>query len=173
MACGLVVVGADVGGQRELVTESGRILVPVRDAERETALYTAALGSLLTNPSKRRAMGRNARERICRHFRLDDMGSNMIRLLHRARALHAESATSRSCLKPGASPLSGNDYSRIQELAESLWSRGGCRYPAKIAKLLVSDNTMIRLLREWVLGRRWPWLLPLKDFIKERSRADR
>lgn len=177
MACGLVVVGADVGGQRELVTEECGILVPmgdVGDIGRETALYNAALGTLLSDPSRRRAMGRNARERICRHFRLDDMGSNMIRLLHKARALHAKSrADSLSNLKTGASPPTGNDYTRVQELAESLWSGGGSRYPAKITKLLLSDNTLIRPVREWVLGRRWPWLLPLKDFIKERAGADR
>lgn len=174
MACGLVVVGADVGGQRELVTEECGLLVPVGDTERETTLYNAALGTLLSDPSRRRAMGRNARERICRHFRLDDMGSNMIRLLHKARALHAKSrADSPSNLKTGASPPTGNDYTRVQELAESLWSGGGSRYPAKITKLLLSDNTLIRPVREWVLGRRWPWLLPLKDFIKERAGADR
>ncbi|GKT08087.1 glycosyltransferase family 4 protein [Desulforhabdus sp. TSK] len=174
MACGLVVVGADVGGQRELVTEECGILVPVGDTERETALYIAALETLLSDPSKRRAMGRNARERICRHFRLDDMGSNMTRLLHQARALHAErAADSHSNLKTGASLPTGNDYSRVQELAEKFWPRGrcgcSCGYPAKITKLLVSGNPLIRPVREWVLGRRWPWLLPLKDFIKERA----
>jgi glycosyltransferase involved in cell wall biosynthesis len=170
MACGLVVVGADVGGQRELVTEECGILVPVGDTERETALYTAAMGPLLTDPSRRRAMGRNARERICRHFRLDDMGSNMIHLLHKARALHEANqaffpASHGECT---ASLAAVRHYKRIQNLAEFVWKRDVNGYVAKFFEGILSDASAFSSLREWIIRQRWPWIVPLKDFIRER-----
>lgn len=170
MACGLVVVGAGVGGQRELVTEECGILVPVGDTEREVALYIAALGALLSDPSRRRAMGRNARERICRHFRLDDMGSNIIRLLHKARALHEANqaffpASHGECT---ASLAAVRHYKRIQNLAEFVWKRDVNGYVAKFLEGILSDASAFSFLREWIIRQRWPWIVPLKDFIRER-----
>ena len=82
MAMGLAIVGADVGGQAELVTPECGILVK-RDSS-EFTNYVQALQSLIANPQKRQEMGRCARERICAHYRLDQMGSRMVELFELA-----------------------------------------------------------------------------------------
>ena len=70
MAAGLPVVAAAVGGLLELV-DPGRtgVLVPVDDA---TAMADA-LESLITNPSRARAMGSAGRETIAQRYSFDRM----------------------------------------------------------------------------------------------------
>jgi glycosyltransferase involved in cell wall biosynthesis len=88
MACGVPVVGADVGGQRELVTpECGR-LIARGDEESEVEHYSEALVMLLANPSLRRRMGETSRRRVSEHFHLDQMGDRMAALLREAVCLH-------------------------------------------------------------------------------------
>ena len=50
MACGLAVLGADVGGQRELVIESCGLLLPRSDAAGEAHAYADVLADLTFNP---------------------------------------------------------------------------------------------------------------------------
>lgn len=84
MACGLAMVGADVGGQRELVIPECGVLLPRQEEDEEARAYAAALGELIRDPRKRAQMGRAARERILAHFRLDQMGEHMQTLIVRA-----------------------------------------------------------------------------------------
>jgi len=77
MACGLVVVGANVGGQEELVTpECGR-LVRFESDEQILKDFTEILEKLIGDPQSRLQMGINARERILSHFTLTQMGEKM------------------------------------------------------------------------------------------------
>lgn len=87
MAAGVVVVGADVGGQRELVTPECGVLIERADEHVETARYTSILSELLAAPERRRAMGEAGRERIRSGFTLDAMGERMTFLLERASTL--------------------------------------------------------------------------------------
>lgn len=89
MAEGVPVVAADVGGQRELVTADCGVLVPRADEEAEVQRYADAIGELLVNPERRRAMGEAGRARIRAHFTLDMMGERMQDLLERAQQLAA------------------------------------------------------------------------------------
>ena len=91
MAMGLVVVGADVGGQRELVTpECGILIQRPDDVASEVQCYVETLSALLDDPERRRALGAAARARVEQHFRLPDMGEAMVNaLLERAPVLHA------------------------------------------------------------------------------------
>jgi len=88
MSCGVAVLGADVGGQRELVTPECGVLLPRSDPNAEAQAYAAALRQLLGDPDRLKSMGRAGRERVSRHFRLENMGSRMIELLDRAREIH-------------------------------------------------------------------------------------
>lgn len=66
MACGLVPVAADVGGQRELVTpDVGMLIASVPE---ELGLYVSALTFLVKDPIRRRARGQAARARVEAHF---------------------------------------------------------------------------------------------------------
>ncbi|MCS7029751.1 MAG: glycosyltransferase family 4 protein, partial [Bacteroidia bacterium] len=83
MAMGVAVVGADVGGQRELVVPGSGVLIPRGPSEFDD--YVQALKFLLQNPEQRRAIGRQARERIIRHFSLDRMIQQVLELLSEAK----------------------------------------------------------------------------------------
>jgi glycosyltransferase involved in cell wall biosynthesis len=70
MAAELPCVGSDVGGVPELIAAgSTGLLVPPRDR----AALASALGRLADSPSLREDMGREARQRVCRHFNEQDM----------------------------------------------------------------------------------------------------
>lgn len=84
MAAGVPVVGADVGGQRELVTPDCGVLVRRGDQATEVRRYADVLGELLSNPERRHAMGAAGQARVRAHFTLDQMGERMVALLQRA-----------------------------------------------------------------------------------------
>lgn len=90
MAMKLAIVGADVGGQSELVTPECGVLVQRGEFEEEVARYTGVLRALLSDPYTLKQMGEAARARVEAHFRLSKMGEKMTyELLERAPALHA------------------------------------------------------------------------------------
>jgi glycosyltransferase involved in cell wall biosynthesis len=89
MSSGLPVVGADVGGQRELVTTECGILLPRRSEEEEAREYAEVLAKLLADPGLRVEMGKAGRERVCSDFRLEDMGEKMNSFLEEAMRSHA------------------------------------------------------------------------------------
>ena len=95
LACGLPVVGADVGGQRELVTSECGVLVSPSstihkrtDTAVEACQYAAILAELLSDLHRRTALGQAGRQRIGARFRLEQMGERMVTLLQEARDLH-------------------------------------------------------------------------------------
>jgi glycosyltransferase involved in cell wall biosynthesis len=81
MACGLAVVGADVGGQKELVTPDCGLLLPRGDFASEVRAYAAALACLLEDPAAMRRLGETARQRVETHFPLPAMGARLAGLL--------------------------------------------------------------------------------------------
>lgn len=83
LAAGVPVVGADVGGQRELVTPDCGVLVQRADPDTEVERYADALEDLLRDSDRRRAMGAAGQTRVRTHFRLDEMGERMHALLRR------------------------------------------------------------------------------------------
>jgi glycosyltransferase involved in cell wall biosynthesis len=81
MAMAVVPVGADVGGQRELVTpECGVLIEPGVESATVTA-YASALAMLLTSPEKCQSLGQASRERVHSMFRIEQMGERMVALL--------------------------------------------------------------------------------------------
>ncbi|MCE5230188.1 glycosyltransferase family 4 protein [bacterium] len=81
MAMEVAVLGADVGGQRELVTPDCGILIARSDEAAEIREYAGRLAWLVGHPDVRRAMARRGRERVERHFTLDQMGARIDGLL--------------------------------------------------------------------------------------------
>ncbi len=104
MAMGLAIVGADVGGQKELVTPECGFLIQRGSVEDEVHRYAAVLTDLLARPEARRTMGFAARERIMQHFTLPQMGERMVDLLQRAQQRHI------SCPKPEVSLGLSREY---------------------------------------------------------------
>jgi len=87
MACGLAVLGADVGGQKELVTPECGSLLPRGAEEEEIERYAAALTEWLGDPQKVRQMGLASRQRVERHFTLEQMGDCIEGMLNEAQRL--------------------------------------------------------------------------------------
>jgi glycosyltransferase involved in cell wall biosynthesis len=88
MACGLPVVGADVGGQRELVTPECGVLLERCDEETQAQQYARILGELLRDPERRQTMGQAGRIRVSQHFTIEQMGEQIVTLLKQAKQLH-------------------------------------------------------------------------------------
>ncbi|HEX5049759.1 MAG TPA: glycosyltransferase family 4 protein [Gammaproteobacteria bacterium] len=77
MAYGVAPVVTDCGGSPELVLDGEcGLVVPVRDS----AALARALGGLRADPAQRRRLGAAARERIARHFRIEDTISRTLAL---------------------------------------------------------------------------------------------
>lgn len=122
MATGLAIVGADVGGQKELVTPECGVLLPRSSEAEEAAAYAEHLAMLLRDPAEARARGENGRRRIELGFTPERMAERLEAIFSRAAELHAahprELATTAF-----ASELAcrGVEYIRSFSLAETLW----------------------------------------------------
>jgi glycosyltransferase involved in cell wall biosynthesis len=81
MACRLAIVGADVGGQRELVTSDCGALLPRSSEAGESAAYAEAISVLFGDPTRLCAMGGASRSRIEAHCPLELMGNRIAGLL--------------------------------------------------------------------------------------------
>jgi glycosyltransferase involved in cell wall biosynthesis len=91
MACGVAVVGADVGGQRELVTPDCGILLTPADPNTEAERYAAAIGALFADPARRADMGTRARQRVESSFQLHQMAERLLSLFEEATRLASTS----------------------------------------------------------------------------------
>lgn len=88
MASGLAIVGADVGGQRELVTSDCGCLIPRSSQAAEITDYSRVLSELVRQKELTARMGLNARERVEQHFPMRHLGERMEELLRLVCARH-------------------------------------------------------------------------------------
>jgi glycosyltransferase involved in cell wall biosynthesis len=105
MACGLAIVGADVGGQRELVTPECGVLIERGSEDAEASRYAQALGDLLSAPAHCASLGRNACARVRASFKLASMGRQMDQLLAEARRRHVTDPRGRVSIESGQSAV--------------------------------------------------------------------
>lgn len=122
MAMGLAVVGADVGGQAELVTPECGVLLPRSDEDTEVARYADALEGLLRDPERRRRIARASRARVEADFRLDQMVDRLIDLFERAR--ERASAAPRPALPTALArewAAQAVEHLRVERTADVLW----------------------------------------------------
>ncbi len=122
MAMELAVVGADVGGQRELVIPECGVLLKRGEAEAER--YAALLAALIPDPSRCREMGRKGRARIEQEFSLQRMGDRMVELFDLALKLRGDQP--RQPVSRGlATELATRavEFQRMEREFDALWSR--------------------------------------------------
>ena len=98
MSCGLPVVGADVGGQGELVTPECGILLPGVTQDQQPAAYAEVLGELIEDKVRRLRMGVAGRERVNRGFTLFHMGECISNILLEVNQLKREGKLDKSSL---------------------------------------------------------------------------
>ncbi len=134
MSCAVPVVGADVGGQRELVTPECGFLIARSDEQTEAEQYAAILANLLRNPEQRLAMGQAGRARVLSHFRLDEMVDNMLSLVGEAQATAAARPV------PVPTPAMGKacaanavEITRLAGVVLDLWSQRRTAPPPALA----------------------------------------
>ncbi len=182
MASGLAIVGANVGGQKELLTPECGVLIECGEEEKEVEEYAEVLARLLRNSECRQKMGQAARRRVEKHFRLEKMGDQMHSFFHEA--LHLLHTAPPSLPPPGlahACATQAIEYTRLSNVADGLWRE---RERAQAGPLgfhpylldPYSDSwrtlayfTLRRLFLPYyraALDRNMKWLLPLKDRLK-------
>jgi glycosyltransferase involved in cell wall biosynthesis len=122
MAMGVIPVGADVGGQAELVTPDCGILIKPQPKDGQPASYAGELSRLLSDGGRTAAMKARARERVAGHFQLRRMGGAML-------ALFEEAAVRNRALPVmpigAAEAYAGEivEQFRLSELADGLWAK--------------------------------------------------
>jgi glycosyltransferase involved in cell wall biosynthesis len=122
MASGLAIIGADVGGQIEVVTPETGVLIPRSDETTEAAAYASHLASVIRDRAKREAMGQAGRARIVEHFPLDAMGARMDQLIRDAMRNAGEGSrgviSARTAREVAARAV---EFVRVHDLADHLW----------------------------------------------------
>jgi glycosyltransferase involved in cell wall biosynthesis/GT2 family glycosyltransferase len=123
MASGVVVVGADVGGQRELVTPDCGFLLDREACPDEPSAYADYLVKLLDDPDLLAQLAQKSISRVRANFRLDHMGERMDQLL--------TGAVAQKKIDPGVmvdrklgleSATAAMEYGRMEGLTSQLWS---------------------------------------------------
>jgi glycosyltransferase involved in cell wall biosynthesis len=122
MAMGVIPVGADVGGQAELVTPDCGILIESLPKERQPAKYAGELLRLLSDAGRMAAMKMRAQARVKEHFPLRRMGEAML-------SLFGEAGVKNEALPVMpigvAESYAGEiiEQFRLADLAEGLWAK--------------------------------------------------
>ena len=188
MACGLAVVGSDVGGQHELVTPECGFLLPLADLETEIRKYSTALEKLIIDTRLRKEMGIHSRERIVNKFDINFMGDRVNSLLQNM---------IKSCQHSNSSILSYDigllfaqqavDNTRLERFSDGLWFNLS-KYQQTIEQLekqakinfyeIPPASTMTYLyfaIRQafykpflWINRQRFINVVKIKDYIKKR-----
>ena len=123
LACGLPVVGADVGGQRELVTPECGVLIGRGSEEDEARQYATILAQLLAEPEQRQSMGQQGRQRIQEHFRLEQMTDTVLAAYEAARQEREASTAPVPGLGLGlACATQAVEYLRVTTVTDWLWT---------------------------------------------------
>jgi glycosyltransferase involved in cell wall biosynthesis len=132
MASGLVIVGADVGGQHELVESDCGILLPRSDEATEVLRYTETLEQLLRDPARCVAFAKRARQRIAKRYDCYALGQRMAELFQRARQLHETEPREIPSRGLGlACATEAIEFTRLSAAAEWLWQQQNKRPSSK------------------------------------------
>lgn len=122
MASGAAVLGADVGGQRELVTPDCGVLIPRSTEEEEIGRYAATLLNWAADPSQLKGMQEAARLRIVASFQIDRLRSGMIAAIDQAAELNRSQP--REVVSAAAASANAHmavEGTRIDRVADHLW----------------------------------------------------
>lgn len=119
MACELAIVGADVGGQKELLTPECGILISNKS---ESECYTEVISNLLYNPSLVKKFGKVARQRVEKNFKIEEMGKKIIFLFEKAKIYQSRYPRPRVTISLGQIiAQEAVENMRLFNLSEELW----------------------------------------------------
>lgn len=122
MSCGLCVVGADVGGQKELVADGTGHLIETGGEAEDSARYADVLGELLDDRERISSIGRAARARIQDHFALDGLWGDLSASFERAITLHRDEPRVRLPVRLAEElALRAVEMTILDEEVRSLW----------------------------------------------------
>ena len=150
LACGVPVVGADVGGQRELVTPECGVLISRGSEEDEVRQYATILTQLLNDPEQRKSMGQKGRQRIQGHFRLEQMTENTLAAYEAARQEREAATASAPGLGLGhACAMQAVEYLRITAVTDWLWQEREQRPEQRQGTSLIPAHLVAAYGRSW------------------------
>lgn len=173
MSMGLPVIAADVGGQRELVTDDVGVLVTPSNIERDA--YVSAFADLIQDPERRRRQGAAARHRIREHFELSATIDDLLVVL--GRAIDLNRTTPRARLAPSeiqSAMLGVIDDVRHDRLQERL--RGapavaptsdGSRHPVREIVGWIKRH-LLRPVYYWALRNGLDFVVPMASWMFRR-----
>jgi glycosyltransferase involved in cell wall biosynthesis len=154
MSCGLAVVAADVGGQRELITPLTGVLVARGSEDEEVERYALVLERLLCDPEARGALGARAREHVATRFDVRQFHDRMAQELHVA----AERARARQLVvSPALAAVIAShavEFSRLSAVAEAAWAAGERSSPPVSEVWPVAE---LRRTNRWLEEQRAVW----------------
>lgn len=160
MAMGVVPVGADVGGQRELVTPECGVLVERSSHEREVKAYSDVLATLIESSERRKALGEAARDRVSTYFKLEQMGERMDQLLKKAQEAHHSRSTIATSSGLGMEhAVQTVEYERLTRAARPFWKYRKVESAIWRVSRLISP---IAVLARWLGWRLRPLLRSLR-----------
>jgi glycosyltransferase involved in cell wall biosynthesis len=166
----LAIVGADVGGQQELLSAYYGILLPPGDEDREVEQYTLALASLLPDVERRHELGQRARERVSKEFGIEETLERMTQIFEEARAEGTRPALPSDLAREWATQ--SIEYLRVAAQAEALEaiSARAAHAEARLAQVEASRayrvvrtlkrSIVYRLYARWRYGPGWELQAP-------------
>lgn len=167
MASGLVVVAADVGGQRELVSEGTGILVPPGTDSTSRESYRDTLRWLVNNPEERLRIATAARNRIVNEFDLCHMVSRFEEICRHAannrRSLSDTAVDAVSIAKQAVQYAMAFDKSR-ETLSKS-------ELPLNM-RLYTLLTRVFGSVYFWCLDNKLSAVIKVKDFLRKSMRID-
>lgn len=167
MSCGLAVVGADVGGQSELVDENSGILIkPTGDPQKDIEIYSHALSELICDKEKRVTLGKNARQRVVDNFDLDNMIKRIFYLFDYARNIRDKTTISvlNSVDLLEVATKFVNDYSARSSTTVELLNNYR-QHPTFRIRIYYWLRTHLYSLYYSLKRRGWKWVPKTKNFL--------
>ncbi len=165
MASGLPVIGADVGGQRELLTPECGILVSPSDEETEASKYSELLYGLIVDPDSRKKLGNAGRQRVVNCFRIGLMGDRMVSLIEEVLKSHKAKHFPDVGINLGRTLASqAIEITQISQKATEI-SLGHETLHLRL-KFFLFIKKISEPLFLWGVDRGWTWLFPLSERVK-------
>lgn len=164
MSCGLAVVTADVGGQRELVCKETGVLVQGGSNRASQSRYVEALACLLTNPAERRRMGHAARDRVLSEFCLAEMVDGFETICSHAVKNRRQNIPVLDESSADKSAIQAVEY--IRAFGRNSVVFCSLNLPLKV-RLYALLAKLLGPIYFYCLGRQWRWIIPIKDFIRK------
>lgn len=166
MAVGLTAVVADVGGQRELVSDDAGILVAPGKTSCASNIYADVLQRVIIDGALRVRIGLAAREKIEKEFTLERMTHIFVEI----------------CTVATAQKLSINEVDDVNSVAKKAVeyirafgkdhvTLGEVDLPLKL-KLYAALTRVFGPIYLWCLDHQWQWVVMVKNAIRKRMDVD-